>query len=220
MDSLRVTARLRSNIICDRWIPLDGIILSQACREAWGPQDAALPGGQMLEWPPLPLEIRQADTPFWYYACSWAQPQPWWVQESKDHWNKRFDVGFAEMVDFDRRQGRVVIEKGRYKAYHMPIFYYVADVIEWYCVGDGAEIERLLSTCAYIGKKAAQGWGRVIEWRVEAWPEDWSERREGSLTRGLPAGTMPAMDMGAVVYGIRPPYYLKENQTMVMFPDG
>jgi hypothetical protein len=85
MDSLRVTARLRSNIICDRWIPLDGIILSQACREAWGPQDAALPGGQMLEWPPLPLEIRQADTPFWYYACSWAQPQPWWVQESKDH---------------------------------------------------------------------------------------------------------------------------------------
>jgi CRISPR type IV-associated protein Csf3 len=129
-------------------------------------------------------------------------------------------VGFAEMVDFDRRQGRVVIEKGRYKAYHMPIFYYVADVIEWYCVGDGAEIERLLSTCAYIGKKSAQGWGRVIEWRVEAWPEDWSERREGSLTRGLPAGTMPAMDMGAVVYGIRPPYYLKENQTMVMFPDG
>lgn len=220
MDSLKVTARLRSNIICDRWIPLDGIILSQACREAWGPQDAALPGGQMLEWPSLPLEIRQADTPFWYYACSWAQPQPWWVQEGKDHWNKRFDVGFAEMVDFGKRQGRVIIEKGRYKAYHMPIFYYVADMIEWYCVGNGTEIKRLLSTCAYIGKKSAQGWGRVAEWHVEVWSEDWSERRDERLTRGLPVAAMSAIDMNPILYGIRPPYYLKENQAMVVMPGG
>lgn len=218
VEKLRITARLRTGVICDRWIPLDGILLSQACREAWGPQEAALPGGQMLDWPELPLAIRNADSELWYYACSWAQPQPWWIAEGADYWNKRFDAGFAQYVDFGKRRGRVEIEKGRYKAYHMPVFYFVGFKIEWYCVGDKSGVESLLSTVTHIGKKAAQGWGRVSEWFVEDWHEDWSERRDGQLTRGVPVALDEALYLNALQYGIRPPYYMRENQTLVNMP--
>ena len=80
------------------------------------------------------------------------------------------------LVDFQGKRGKVIIEQGRYKAYHMPVFYRVAEQVEWYCVGDKARIEALLSTVTHIGKKRAQGWGRVIRWEVEPWPKDWSRR--------------------------------------------
>lgn len=218
MDYLRITVSLRTNIICDRWLPLDGILLYQKCRDVYGPEQATLPGGAEIEYPTLPLE-RRGNGNAWYYACSWAQPQPWWVAEGQDYWNKRFDVQYSGMVDFGTRRGRVITEKGHYKAYHMPVFYYVADTIEWYCVGNRDEIEYLLSTCTHIGKKTAQGWGRVSRWCVEPWYEDWSERRDGMLTRGLPITAQNDFPVNAVLYGIRPPYYRREHQILLEMPD-
>jgi len=216
-DNLRVTAKLGAGIICDRWLPLDGILLYQACREKFGPQVITTPGGVAPPDVQLPLAVAHSGEPHWYYACSWAQPQPWWVAEGQDHWNKRFDSSFADLVDFGSRRGKVIIEQGPYKAYHMPVFYYVADMIHWYCVGDADRIEELLSTATHLGKKTSQGWGRVSRWMVEEWPEDWSVRRDGKLTRGVPAcdADGPA---NFTQYGLRPPYYRKENQMLVVMP--
>lgn len=218
-SNLRVTARLRTGIICDRWIPLDGILLYQACRDKFGPQVTTTSGGAVPPEVQLPLEVVHVGESHWYYACSWAQPQPWWIAEGNDHWNKRFDSGLADLVNFDNRRGKVIIEQGQYKAYHMPIYYYVADVIEWYCVADAIRIEELLSTVTHLGKKSSQGWGRVSRWTVEEWPEDWSARRDGKLTRGVPACDVvgPA---DFIQYGLRPSYYRKENQMLVVMPDG
>jgi CRISPR type IV-associated protein Csf3 len=219
-EPLRVTARLRTGIISDQWLPLDAILLYQASRDAYGPQIATSPGGEPeKQGIGMPLAIVHPGEPYWYYACSWAQPQPWWAAEGRDHWNKRFDQGFAHLVDFGGRRGKVIIEQGRYKAYHMPIFYRVADKMEWYCVGDRKRIEALLSTVTHVGKKRVQGWGRVIRWKVESWPKDWSVWRDGRLTRGVPAEDVAGKGMFDFVhYGLRPSYYRWENQMLLAMP--
>ena len=212
-ESLRVNVTLRSNIVCDAWLPLDAILLYQASREQFGPQAATLPGGESESQDvPMPLAIRNPG-PDWYYACSWAQPQPWWVAEGIDHWNKRFDSAFAFLVDFAGKSAKVIIEKGTYRAYHMPIYYRITRQIDWFCVGDGKEIGRLLSDVTHIGKKRAQGWGRVERWSIEPWPHDWSEWREGKLTRGIPMNLIPpGQVISPMFYGLRPSYYRRENQ--------
>jgi len=216
-EPLRIVAQLGSNIIADRWLPLDGLLLYQICRAQWGAQALTMPGGDTTyEANTLPVEIINPGRADWYYACSWAQPQPWWVGEGQDHWNKRFDLGFATLIDFSGRRGKIIIEKGKYKAYHMPLFYYIADYVEWYCIADKKEVESLLSTALYLGKKGAQGWGRVRRWIVEAWPVDWSVWRAGCLTRGIPPQDEFGLDL--VLYGLRPPYYRAENQMLLRIP--
>jgi len=220
MDSfepLRVTAMLRTGVVADRWLPLDGILLYQAYRDALGPQAMTTPGGGELPDVDMPLVIVHPGEPTWYYACSWAQPQPWWIAEGTDHWNKRLDVGFAELIDFGKKRGVVLVEKGEYKAYHMPVHYYVASRIEWFCVGNRAAIERLLATVTHVGKKQAQGWGRVAAWTVEPWPADWSVWRGDELMRGVPFDDARGL-VDLALYGLRPPYWRRDNQMMVVLP--
>lgn len=219
-EPLRVTARLRTGVVADRWLPLDGVLLYQACREQLGPQAVTTPGGSQVPGNvSVPLKVIHPGQGHWYYACSWAQPQPWWAAEGQDHWNKRFDNALADLVDFGGRRGKVIIEQGQYKAYHMPIHYFAAARVEWYCVGDRRAIEALLSTCTHLGKKTAQGWGRVAAWTVEPWPEDWSVRRGGQLTRAIPLQDARPEETGRLMfYGLRPSYYRKENQMPVVMP--
>lgn len=222
LEPLRVVAHLRTGVVADRWLPLDALLLYQANRDALGPEAATLPGGGAAQSPAstLPLGIAHPGRRIWYYQCSWAQPQPWWAEEGRDHWNKRFDMGFAHLVDFRGRRGKVVIAQGRYKAYHMPVFYRAALRVEWYCVGDGAEIERLLSTAAFLGKKRSQGWGRVMRWEVKPWAEDWSVWRDGRLARGVPVADVceRGEPFRLAHYGVRPPYYRPNNQMPLAVP--
>jgi CRISPR type IV-associated protein Csf3 len=138
--------------------------------------------------------------------------------EGCDYWNKRFDSRYADLVDFGGRRGKVIIEKGPYKAYHMPIFYRAALWVEWYCVGDKAAIEYLLSTVTHIGKKTSQGWGRVIRWEIESWPEDWSVWRGDRLMRGIPVEDVGGKPFRLLYYGIRPSYWQRENQMPLAVP--
>jgi len=221
-EPLRVRAHLRTGVVAGRWLPLDAILLYQASRDQLGDQTMTTPGGNREpDGIRMPLRVIHPGQQDWYYACSWAQPQPWWQAEAQDHWNKRFDVSLAHLVNFDKRRGKVIIEKGRYKAYHMPIFYRIAAAVGWYCLGDLATIEYLLSTVSHIGKKRSQGWGRVIAWTVEPWPHDWSVRRNGHLTRGVPArDARPDERHHVTFYGLRPAYYRRSNQMLVALPDG
>jgi len=222
-EPLRITAYLRTGVISDRWLPLDAILLYQASRQRLGPQRRTIPGGESEgKAVSMPLQIVHPGEPDWYYTCSWAQPQPWWIEEGRDYWNKRFDQSFAYLVDFGYRRGKVIIEKGRYKAYHMPVFYYAALRIEWYCIGDRTGIEELLSTVTHIGKKRSQGWGRVSRWEVESWPEDWSIWRDGRLMRGIPVQDVCDSDKAFHLqyYGVRPSYYRQANQLPLAMPDG
>lgn len=223
-EALRVRACLRSGVISDRWLPLDGLLFYQAVRRDLGPQELTLPGASMLQQPKgaetinrLPLKYVHAKD--WYYHCSWAR----WshTEEGQDHWNKRFDVGFADLVDFRGRRGRVTIEKNEYKAYHMPLWYNAALWVEWYCVGDRRDIEELLSTVTHIGKKTSQGWGRVSRWEIEPIEDDWSIWQGDKLMRGIPRYHWPKeRPANTSLYGIRPSYWDRRNQVELVMPDG
>ena len=220
LEPLHIRAYLRAGVVADKQMPLDGILLYQAHRDEHGPQAMTIPGDYTCQGiSTLPLDIVHPGRQNWYYCCSWAQ----WSHdiEGHDHWNKRFDSQFADLVDFSNRRGKVIIEEGRYKAYHMPIFYHAALWVEWFCMGDKAEIERLLSTVTHIGKKGAQGWGRVRRWEIESWPEDWSVWHDKRLMRGIPAEDMGQefpIGIDVTHYGIRPSYWKASNQMLLVMP--
>ena len=220
-ESLRVTAYLRTGIICDRWLPLDAILLYQASRDQCSEQMATLPGGETEKKNvTMPLAVIHPGESDWYYACSWAQPQPWWIAEGRDYWNKRLDQQFAYLVDFGGRRGKVMTAKGRYRSYHMPVFYRTALEITWYCVGDKERIECLLSTVTHIGKKRAQGWGAVARWKVTLYPEDYSIWRGKQLTRGVPIQDAKEEKILRLMhYGLRPSYYRSQNQMPLAMPE-
>ncbi len=225
-EPLHVRAYLRTPVVADRFLPLDGLLLYQAHRAlaGCGPQQT-IPGGQPTNTVSrLPLATVRFGQRDWYYKCSWAQ----WSHdvEGSDYWNKRFDSQFADLIDFGNRRGKVIVEQGEYKAYHMPIFYHAACWVDWYCVGSRAALEFLLPIATHIGKKSSQGWGRVSHWVIESWPEDWSVWCDGRLMRGVPerdaleliqrAGRFEPFNI--MHYGVRPPYYRKNNQMRLAVP--
>lgn len=228
LEPLHIRAYLRSGVMADRWLPLDGILLYQAYRRQAGVQTTTIPGDSNTETalpPPIvPLGIIHPGWDNWYYQCSWAQ----WSHnvEGRDYWNKRFDSQFADLVDFGGKRGNIIIGSGQYKAYHMPIFYRAALWVEWYCVGDKAEIEQLLSTVTHLGKKSSQGFGRVIRWSIEKWAEDNSVLKDGQLIRGIPKedvwelikNTGNPIDFKIGNYGIRPSYWKSSNQKELAMP--
>lgn len=209
-DSMKVTAYPRTAVITDPFLPLDGILLFEAMRQQYGPQLLTTPGVTAdIPLIDLPLEKRGGGG-LWYYACSFAQWGPF--ADGSNYWNKRFDLRYEAAVDFDNRRGRVLVEAGRYKAYHMPVFYRHALSVSWYCVGDTTAVRGLLSNITHVGKKTSQGWGRIIKWEVKRVDYDWSVYGgDGELMRSVPAAD-------GILYGFRPPYWLPENQAVCKHP--
>lgn len=222
---LHIRATLRAPVVADQWLPVDGILLFQQCRETLGEQTITTPGISNLAQPKgeemiggrLPLAYVHAKD--WYYRCSWAQWGPY--QDGSDYWSKRFDQSHAELVDFRGRRGNIDIGAGAYKAYRMPVYYRSALWVEWYCVGDQERIADLLLTVTHIGKKTSQGWGRVSRWTVEQVDADHSIWSDGRLMRGIPRYHWPREngEPGKIgVYGVRPSYWDQRNQMELVMP--
>lgn len=220
-EPLLVRALLRSGVASDAFLPLDGILMYQAHREKEGAQAATIPGEYSSQGGvSLPLAAQSYanhDFTKWYqyYKCSWAQWPDHTIQ-AQDYWNKRFDLGFAEWIDFQGKKGTVLIDKGEFKSYHNALYYRAALWLEWYCVGEKQGIERLLSTVTHIGKKTSQGFGRVARWEVQSIADDYSIWYGDKLMRGVPPGDAPGYPTG--VYGIRPSYWNKANQMLLALP--
>lgn len=219
LEPLQITAVLRTAVISDQYLPLDGILLYQAHREKLGARDYSLPGEYTnFGGITLPLAIEHGGKKNWYYRASWAD----WSKcvEGQDYWNKRFDNSLADLIDFGKKRGNVIIEKGEFKAYHNPIIYRSALWVRWFVMGDKDEIENLLSTVTHIGKKTVQGWGRVSRWMFRRLSDDCSIWREGKLMRGIPAEDIRSFDIDQKmgIYGIRPSYWNKPNQMSLILP--
>lgn len=220
-EPLQITAVFRTAVITDEWMPLDGVLLSQKTREDLGYREMTVPGISNLAQPKGgemkggKLPIKTVHGKEWYYRISWAEWGP--HVDGKDYWNKRYDNDLSDFVTFKGR-GTVNNLAGAYKAYHQPVFYRSALWARWYCVGDKAEIARLLSTCTNIGKKPAQGWGRVLRWVVESISDDWSIWKDGKLMRGIPAFEQPDYQGNVALYGVRPSYWDRRNQIMLALP--
>lgn len=221
---LRVRAWMRTAVLADEWLPLDGALLAVKTRQDLGERIISIPGASLLEQPKgdemrggkLPIATVHAKD--WYYRCSWAQWGPF--SDGKDRWAKRFDFSQAVFIDFRGKRGRIDTSAGAYKAYLMPVFYRSALWVEWYCMGLMDEIKALIGMITHLGKKTAQGWGRVMRWEVDESLEDYSIWADGDLMRGIPRYHWPKgryiEKMG--FYGIRPSYWDRRNQMELVLP--
>jgi hypothetical protein len=213
-EPLRITAWLECPVVCDRYLPIDGVLYSIAMREKYGCQEFTQSGSDhepRVTGVQLPLKRVDGHLPSWYYASSFAQ----WdgeVAEGIDHWNKRVDESLCYLVDFRGRRGKIDTKSGPYKGYHMPIFYRHSLAVRWYVVGEPQEVRKLLRFAGYLGKKTSQGWGAVSKWEVEPHSEDWSVHGpDGKLMRAVPAAS-------GTLYGFRPSYWLRKNQALCLLP--
>lgn len=216
---LVITARLRCGIISDGFLPIDSVLYYAAHRDLF-------PGEQVSTHPraltvraegdtrivgPLPLKRLNGQAPDWYYAASCAQ-WPSVVADGIDHWTKRVDSRYVELLAEQR--ARISMSGGRYRAYRMPLVYRHALTVHWHVVGDREAVTRLLELVTHLGKKPSMGWGAVMEWVVEPCAEDWSVTgRDGQLMRPVPHAA-------GLLYGIRPPYWLPSHQVPCALPSG
>ena len=225
MEPLVITAYLRCGVISDPWLPLDGLLLYEMCRrENGGPADASMPGlGSALalagKVPPSPLALVR-DGCYQYHACSFAH---WGLpcEEGRDHWNKRFDASLVDLLD--ARYRRIDTGSGRYRSYHMPVFYRVAPWVRWYAVGNRDAVRSLLERVPALGKKRVHGWGRVTRWEVERVECDRSLIVDGVPQRSIPVTPQSrriVRDATVMVWGFRPPYYEPGGQAECFMPPG
>lgn len=213
-EPLKITVYPQCGIISDRYLPIDAIFYYQVMRERLGEQTVTLPG-QSYGGPVdhvLPLQKVNSHTRQWFYAASFAQ-WPDHATEGTDYWNKRMDMSLIDLVDWQGRKPRADISTGRYKSYHMPVFYRSALSVSWYVVGDRAEIARVLRFVTHVGKKVSQGWGAIRRWTVDPFPHDWSVwSSTGKLMRAIPEAESPT------TYGLRPSYWLPKHQFRCRMP--
>lgn len=85
--------------------------------------------------------------------------------KGQEYWHKRYPSTHNEWVK--PKQINVKTTAGQYKDYRVPMDVRLAKTITAYCIGNKAEIERLLGFVTHVGKKSSQGFGRVINWQVE-----------------------------------------------------
>jgi len=218
---LRVTAYLRSNICGnDPFFPLDGILQTKALWDEYGEGFRSLPDPKMrLVYPSddsMPVLKRHADSPYWYYACSFAIYET--QAEEVQYWHKRFRDQYADLVDFGKRSAKVNLASGPYRGYRMPLRTFVVAEMTWYLVGDLAGVERLLQRARAIGKKRAYGNGEVLKWEVETTDQDLSEQAEGVWTRAVPAILLKNHLLDMTYHAYRPPYWHAENMALCVMP--
>jgi hypothetical protein len=202
---------LRCGVISDATLPIDAILFYAAARARWGGQVLTQPGAGLIraEHGNL-LPLKRVHGIQWYYHASFAR-WPEHVAEGQDHWNKRLDVSLISLLDDAKR--RIDVSGGRYRSYHMPIFYRHALAVWWYVCGERDGITRLLSMTTHLGKKYAQGWGRVTRWEIEPLAEDWSiYAPDGRPLRAIPD------PRGTLYTGYRPSYWDAHNQAICRMP--
>jgi CRISPR type IV-associated protein Csf3 len=214
MEPMRIRAYLLDGRIAgtESWFPLDSILAAEWIRrhhpdKFYTPPPPGVKDGWIEA--DLPFALRGSEGR-WYYACSFNLTEP--LTEYITYWHRRFDDVLERYIDFQGRRGKVDEKSGKYKAYRMPLNILLLPWLEWYAVGHIKSVQSLCEGIPALGKKPAQGYGIVERWEVVPWPEDWSEVRDGRLTRAvfeLPAGVRGGRRR---LYGMRPPYWRKQEE--------
>jgi len=110
---------------------------------------------------PLPLHLAFVSAqglPLW--ACTPLMPKE--SVEGREYWHKRYPT---QRADFGSKQ-LANTSAGRWREYRVPLRTDSTSALHALCIGNQAEIERLLAYVSHIGKKGTQGFGRVARWTV------------------------------------------------------
>lgn len=176
------------------------------------------PGGRLAGYDPLNLDnllarlvvveatagrgLPPSDEPYCLpvpLRCLWRSPEglPLWGATvfsplgpngpDVAYWHKRAQTG----VWTGTKTGRFGIAStaGRWMERRVPLPTVVCDTWTADCVGNAAEIARLLALCGFVGKRRTNGFGEVETWAVEPLAE-FALVRDGRLTRPVPAAAV------------------------------
>lgn len=211
MEPLRVRAVTVSPVASNDPVTLDGVL-------AWAMVTEALAGRTFPRvdapiWQPLPLAMeRQVDgLPLWR-STDFA---PVNLTKGSTHIHRRTSDNPYGMPALrgtlgEKRPRRYPNEQsGPYMNFRVPEKRHIAEAWEATCVGNRAEVERLLGYAQYFGKAPKRGCGFVAEWTVEPLGAEFSFYDE----RGEPLRPIPVEgNIGVgVMQGWTPPYWLKET---------
>lgn len=176
MRNLRIEAILKSPVSITRsLLNIDGLIALAVANEM-GLQDTKYDPTIKIK---IPVEICQYTGV--YKASSGFYVGP----ESSEKWHKRFDMEYQEYVDSNKQ---ILIGRGYFKNYSMPIKIVQTKKIIWFARGEKNELLRLLNAhIDCLGKKRAQGYGIIKEWRIQEIEEECSlVFPNGNLSRQIP----------------------------------
>lgn len=134
---------------------------------------------------PLPMDLAWVSLeglPLW--TCSDLRPAKLGdVLRDTEYWHKRWPQDRNHLSDRTRAETR----RGRWKEYRTPLTTIRGAEVRAVCVGSAPEIASLLAHVSHVGKKASQGFGRVL-WSVSRW--EVGEQEAGSaalMARPVPA---------------------------------
>lgn len=137
--------------------------------------------------------------------------------------NRRFPIEEAQLLG-DAKLKRINLTGGPCRSYRIPMdtVHLRGDQIEWYALGEAAELEALLvGWVGYLGHRRAVGLGKVLQWEVqpcEAWP-GFPVVRGGQPLRPLPpdwAGLDDGVEMA--MGNVLPPYWRRAEEELCAVP--
>lgn len=105
--------------------------------------------------------------------------------DAADHICKRIAVEHASLLYKPERK-IITTTNAWTKSYRLPLRIRLVDKVCWFASGTGRNIRKALRDANAIGKKVADGYGRVREWIIEEVKEDFSWFAQGVLMRTLP----------------------------------
>lgn len=211
---LRIRAFPRCGIISDPYLPLDGILYHHLVRRKFGEKIISKAGeSNIRDGAGLVLPLKKAGDPkdgTWFYNCSFAQ----WAEDAvEDNSFKVKQLDFMRFQNYIKNDKKVETGRGKFKPYHIKMYYRHASFLEWYCIGNPHDIRDLLQFCTHIGKNPGDGWGEISRWEVTDWQEDWSIRGpQNKLMRAVPWRD------STFLYGLRPSYWNPRHIFPVKMP--
>lgn len=212
MTPLRITAQLRGAIIMTLGsIELDALLMAVRARELGLPPAAV---DEPMTDVQIPIEREQAGR---FFLCSSSLYN---VERSDVHRIVKRPI-LKEKIRHNCR-GSLNDQGGPDKAWNEPLETLCLrdDQIDWYCDGDAAEIERLLSYVTHLGKKRSHGFGEVLSWTVapcETW-DGFPVLLDGKPLRPLPAGYPGLVDPPLAYRVLSPPYWQHHREELVACP--
>src|SRR3990172_3671208 len=185
---LSVTVRCDTPIASNDPVALDGILAWAVVAEGF--QGRPFPQGGGPYWQPLPLRLEKRidGLPLWQ-STDFIPNE---LHKRMTHIHRRTSDNPYAMpalieTSGDKRPRRFPrSDSGPYMDYRVPERRYVAESWTAFCVGNQAEVERLLSTIQYFGKGSKRGCGFVGEWVVETCDAFSFRNNRGEALRPIP----------------------------------
>lgn len=218
MENLQITVQLNSGIaVTDKWSPNLDALLYFLCLDERG---LANPNANAKKYikADIPLDKVVINDKVLYKVSS---PIYQVKNEEIIRYRKRWD-NQDKHLNWGKKKAKVDTSQGQFKNWDLPLKIIETNRIDWYCVGDKLEIDRLLNNCSHLGKKRSQGKGQILNWKITTINKDRSFYWQGKIMRPIPVDCLNS-DMlkgtfDVMKWAFTPPYFLPEHKAICAMP--